>query len=129
MLNDWIIKHAGTAADCRRSATGTTIALAWTPATGTVAIMGRTIAGDRTLASGTITVTSATRVIRMTATIGVGIPIKEIIAPISAEDAIGDDWLSRSHCQGANRVAGGGQTASTATLGATKEGGRNGGLA
>jgi hypothetical protein len=44
MLNGWRIKHAGPG-DRGRSVTGTTIALAWIPPTGTVAIMDRTIAG------------------------------------------------------------------------------------
>jgi hypothetical protein len=73
MLNGWRIKRAGTG-DCRRSVTGTTIALAWTPPAGTVAITDRTIAEDRTIAGGAITDRTIAR-------------IKEIIGTISAEDA------------------------------------------
>jgi len=69
MLNGWRIKHAGPG-DRGRSVTGTTIALAWIPPTGTVAIMDRTIAGAA------ITVPSATRAIPATAATGVHIPSK-----------------------------------------------------
>jgi hypothetical protein len=90
MLNGWRIKHAGTA-DRRRSVTGATIALASIRPTGTVVIMGRTIAGAAT------TATRATRVIPVTAATGATIATSEIIASneitatISAEKALGDD--------------------------------------
>jgi hypothetical protein len=84
MLNGWRIKHVGTV-DRRRSATGATIAPVWIPPIGTVAIMGRTIAGAAT------TATHVTRAIPGTAATGATIPIKEIIATIGAEEAAGDD--------------------------------------
>jgi hypothetical protein len=84
MLNGWRIKHAGTA-DRRRSVTGTTIAPVWIRPTGAVVIMDRTIAGAAT------TATRATKVIPVTVATGATIPIKEVIATISAEKAAGDD--------------------------------------
>jgi hypothetical protein len=84
MLNGWRIKHAGTA-DRRRSVTGTTIARVWIRPTGTVAIMGRTIAVAAT------TATHGVRVFPVTAAIGATIPIKEITATTLATKALGDD--------------------------------------
>ena len=83
MLNGWRIKHAGTA-DRRRSVTGATIALVWIRRTGPAAIMDQIIAGAATIA------TSATMVIRATAATGATIAINEIIATISAKEALGD---------------------------------------
>lgn len=72
------IRHAGTV-DRRRSITGATIAPASIRPTGTVVIMGRTIAGAAT------TATRATRVIPVTAATSATIATSEIIATISAE--------------------------------------------
>ena len=83
MFNDWRIKHAGMD-DRRRSVTGTTIAPAWIRPTGTVVIMGRTIADAAT------TAIRAMRVIPVTVVTGATIPIKEIIATIHAEKAVRD---------------------------------------
>jgi hypothetical protein len=84
MLNGWRIKHGGTV-DRRRSGIGATIAPVWIPRTGTVVIMGRTIAGKAT------TATHVTRLIPGTAATGETIAIKEIIATIGANAAVADD--------------------------------------
>jgi hypothetical protein len=84
MLKGWRIKHGGTV-DRRRSGIGAPVAPVWIPPTGTVAIVGRTIAGKAT------TATHVTRVIPGTAATGETIAIKEIIATISAKEAVADD--------------------------------------
>jgi hypothetical protein len=77
MLNDWKTKHVGTV-DRRRNVTGTTIAQGYSLPTGTVAIIVTEIAA--TIAAGTTTAISATRVTEGIAATGVTIATSEIIA-------------------------------------------------